>query len=265
MSLARLSAAAGLVAIASGAHATILGSEISQDVLISFEVSDLDATTIGPFGINQSGVDIQGLAANPATGEVWGISAGAAAAFTIDITTGAATQLTSTNTFRGNANGLAYDANRHVLWAASNSGEVWQYDIASGNTTSIGFVDRAALEGLAFDPATDTLYAINDVDDRIYTLDTTTLAATPITAPLDGGFWRGLTFDGDTGTIVASRVGGATAATFINVVDPATGMVIQSGVVSNAAAFTQGLAYVPTPGSLALLALGGLAATRRRR
>ncbi len=249
---------AAVLVLAPTASAQLFGSEVGADRLSSIDAATLTATDIGAYSANQ--FDLNGLAGG-ARG-LFGLDAGSGTIFNVDPDTAAAVAITG-NVFGGNANGLAYDANRDRLWVSNNGGLVSFYDFGTNTTGVIGTASINNLEGLAFNAATDTLYALSDTDDRLYTLDTTSLAATAISPALEGGNWRGLAYDSSTNRLIASRVGGGSS--FLAEFDLTQGMVVNSGNLSGVGQFVQGLAYVPTPASGTVLALGGLMTLRRKR
>ena len=60
-----------------------------------------------------------------------------------------------------------------------DASKLYRVDPTSGTTTGVGNLGYWARwqTGLTYDPSTSTLYAISDYDDRIYTVDTSTGAA----------------------------------------------------------------------------------------
>lgn len=253
-------AVAAVLAATPFVHAQVFGSEVGIDRLVTIDVPTRSATDVGPYTMIDA-FNLNGLAANANTGQLYGLDAGSGAIFSVDPDTAAATAITG-NVFLGNANGLAYDANRNRLWVSNNNGLVSFLDLTSGQAGTVGTAQINNLEGLAFDAATDTLFALSDTDDRIYTLDVDSLAATALTGSLGGGNWRGLTYDSSTNHLIASRVGGAT---FLTEIDATTGDLLEMGNVANVGPFVQGLAFIPSPGATSVLALGGLASLSRRR
>jgi DNA-binding beta-propeller fold protein YncE len=241
----------------SGAHAGIHGSEIGNDELVTIQVASRTGTPVGLYG--DRSYNLQGLAGDAATGRLWGLSAETGRLYSVDATTGASSVF-SDALFVNNANGLAFDPLLNHLWVSNNAGGLWTYDLGTGVADFRGTAATGDLEGLAFDAATRTLYALGVAGGTVYTVDTGTLALSPVVS-LGPGTWRGLTYDASTDTLVASRVG---TETFIAEIDPLTGQVIGQGVVTGIGQFTQGLAYIPAPGVIAVAALSGLAALRRR-
>lgn len=245
--------------LAAAASAEILGSELGSDTIVRIDVSGRSGLSVGAY--SDGSFNLNGLDGDATTGRVWGLDAGSGRLYSVNPGTGTATVLAGA-LFTSNANGLAYDANRDRLWISNNSGQIQFYDLLSGQHGSAGNTGLTNLEGLAFDAASDTLYALRDTDDRIYTIATDTLASAAISPALEGGNWRGLAFDSSTGNLVATRVG---LSTFMVEFDPSSGQVVASGDLSEIGPFVQGLAYIPAPGSLVLVGVGGLVLTRRGR
>jgi DNA-binding beta-propeller fold protein YncE len=249
-------------AAASGGQ--VFGSEVVQDALVSVDLATFTGTTIGPY--SNGSFDLNGLAGDSASGVLYGLDAGSGRLYSVDPTTAQATAIPNA-AFGGNANGLAYDAGLDRLWVSNNGGNLSFYDLGTGVFGSLGQVGTATaglsdLEGLAFDNASGTLYAINDRTDRIYAVDTQTLFATEVSGPLAPALWRGLTFDDSTGRLVASSVG---SSSIFAEIDPATGTVVRSGTVSGIGNFSQGLAYlIPAPSTGVALIAGAVCMGRRR-
>ncbi len=253
-------AIAGIAVLAvSGASAEIFGTEVGDNQLVTINMETLTGSNIGTYATGS--FDLQGLAANSMTGQIYGLSTVTGALYTVDSSTGLATVMTN-NLFGGNAVGLAYDRNRDRLWVSDNIGQLSYYDLKTGENGLAGLTSITNIEGLAFDAATDTLYALSDTDNRLYTLDTDTLAATAISDNLGEGLWRGLTFDESSRRLIASRVG---TATYMVEFDLDFELIFRSGDITGIGQFTQGLAYVPTPGAISLLGLACLGGMRRHR
>lgn len=115
------------------------------------------------------------------------------------------------------------------------------------------------MEGLAFDPATNTLYGLDDTSERIVIINTSTGAATPLPNTLSAsGLWRGLDWDSELSVLWATRVNPGQ----LHRVDPLTGTSI---FIGSPPTFVQGLAFkrpeyqVNQPG--ASLVVGGVLGT----
>lgn len=252
-------AALAALGISFAAGAEIFGSEVGGDNLVRIDVATRAGLSVGPY--SDGSFNLNGLDGDAATGRIWGLDAGSGKLYSVNAATGTATAITG-GLFTGNANGLAYDANRDRLWISTNGGQIQFYDLGTAQHGVLGNTGLNNLEGLAYDSVSRTLYALRDTDDRIYTIATDNLAWSAISPNLEAGNWRGLTFDSSTGHLIASRVG---TSTYIVEFDPSTGQVMASGELAGVGNFVQGLAYVPAPGSLVLLGIGGLVLARRGR
>ena len=103
------------------------------------------STLIGMTGVNGP---MSGLAYNPATGALFGIEGGMATTnnlFTINLSTGHATAIASTG-FAGGSLAFGPDG---MLYAGSNTGQLYRINPASHQVTLVGASSTSALSGLA--------------------------------------------------------------------------------------------------------------------
>ncbi len=126
-----------------------------------------------------------------------------------------------------------------------------------------------AVGGSGYDAATDTFYVSGQTSDALFTMDlgTGTISQIGTGVGFDfrnqgGEFWGGQYW--------AAFEDVANDRLVLGTVDTTTGLfqlevVLQNGLGVLGAGQTVGLAVIPSPASLALLGLGGLAAARRRR
>lgn len=143
----------------------------------------------------------------------------------------------------------------------NNGRRLFTLDPSSGTATYLPFTPGGDISALAFDDG-GALYALDTLFNRLLTVDKTNGAQlTSVTLNRTLGPTAGMTFDPDTGTLYAVD-GGAGASAFYKL-DPATGVVTTVGLTGVPAGFA-GLAFVPEPGTLVLLALGAAAWARRR-
>lgn len=150
--------------------------------------------------------------------------------------------------------------------AAGNTPQLYTFTLGNGTSTLIGTTSDAlgpiTVDGLAFNPANNTLYAITAEDDQLYTLNPSNGFLTPVgqlgVAPASG--FGALTFDNGTlyGAINDRLYTISTATGVATPVGPSEGT--DFGSVSGLA-----VAPVPEPSAVALLALGGAMLLRRRR
>lgn len=132
-------------------------------------------------------------------------------------------------------------------------------DLGGSNTlVEIGETGLSQFIGLAMDPSSGLLYGYDSGTESLYTISTTDASVSLVGASgLSLGAIGGMDFSADGSTLLLSVAGD------LYLVDKSNGVLGAAGdVVLNVSA----LSYrVPAPGSAALLALTGLAATRRRR
>ncbi|MCW5776669.1 MAG: hypothetical protein KIS87_09545 [Phycisphaeraceae bacterium] len=183
----------------------------------------------------------------------------------VDINTGAYTRISDQD---GDANyhGLAGDNANNVLYSYSlDHLRLVSVNPNSGAVTYIGGPSGDFMRGMAYDNVGKTLYALSEGTNMLCSIDTATGAVHYIGAT---GFadhiMVGLAHDDSTGTLYATYdvfFGGNTYGLYT--IDKITGAATYVG--DTGVFFLDGLGWVPSPGTLALLGLGGLAAARRRR
>lgn len=143
---------------------------------------------------------------------------------------------------------------------ATAGDSLYAFDNLNGAVTftEIGETGLTQLFGLAMNPITGVMYAVNGGDDSLYTLDPATAAPTLIGAvgvPL--GAIGGMDFSADGQTLVMSNAGA------LYKIDTTTGLGTFIGDTTlNDSAIS---ARIPEPSSLSLLAAAGIFGLRRRR
>ncbi|MGP1345945.1 MAG: hypothetical protein ACTS3F_04655 [Phycisphaerales bacterium] len=232
-------------------------SAFGTQALYAFDQTTGQATLIGDTGLSQ----INGLAWNPASGILYATTSGSDL-YRINQYTAKATLIADAFGITP-AGGLTFD-NAGNLWA-TNANQFGTINLATGAFTGISTLQSPAtdLSGLAFDAATGSLavYAKNGAaDDRLMIVD----PATGIVSFSDPYAFAG---PGSVGGLDVDPITGIAALT-----DGASLFLSNPGTFDfnpNAPLFTgvsgiSGLAFIPSPGTAALLALGALVATRRR-
>ncbi|MGP1273362.1 MAG: hypothetical protein ACTS22_08500 [Phycisphaerales bacterium] len=124
--------------------------------------------------------------------------------------------------------------------------------------TEIGEIGLTQLIGLAVNPVDGLMYGYDSSTEALYTIDTATGLPTLIgSSGLTLGSIGGMDFAPD-GTLLLS------SGDDLFLVDTSNGALTAAGILTGLN--TSALSYrIPTPGTAALLGLGGLAAARRRR
>ncbi len=230
---------------AARAQGTLYGSDVVSDQLVVINPSTVSGMNIGPLAPMAPSFALTGLAADPATNTIYGISANPPGIWTVNPATGAATLHTS-GVFPNNANALAFDpANNRLFVAELNNNALSSFDIATGQATFIATMTGTSnVEGLGYDPATQTLYGLAEgTPETIVKINTTTGAATVIATMTQPGTWRGLDFDQSSGVLYATAV----SISQLTRINPATGQVTNLGAVAGIPAFVQGLAWMGEP------------------
>lgn len=140
--------------------------------------------------------------------------------------------------------GLAYDSLDDVLYG-SNQGDdtLVIVDRTDASLTVVGPLG-SSLSGLAFDPATDTLYGIDGLS--LWIVDQATAALT-LVGPhaIAGAFSLGLDFETDSARLFATNVVFASNADALYEIDTATGLATTIGPTGGPG--LGGLASIPSP------------------
>lgn len=257
--------------LAAHAHAaTLFGSEVVNDVLIDINQSTAIATVIGPVVPAPAATfSLRGLAADPGTGRLWGVGGNLSTQFLYSVNTSTAVITTITATGTDNPNGLAFRPASQTLFFTDNlSNALYSYDVSTdGAPSGVNFIGTisggfADVEGLAYDPLTDTLFGLAASHSTIVVINQSTAAATQLPGiNLPAATWRGLTFDTQQRLLYASHVGSS-----LYTIDPDTGAHTLIAPITGAGVgfATQGLAHIPAPPAAALLALATLPGRARR-
>lgn len=159
-----------------------------------------------------------------------------------------------------NWHGLASSESLGVTWSISqqNDNMLVRTDL-NGNMTFVGPTGIDG-RGMAYDDTNGILYAINYADASLYSVDINTGASTRIGATGIPSDMVGLAFDESTGTLYLNE-GLKTQSLYR--VDVTTGEATLIG--ANGFGMIDGLAWIPSPSSVALLGFGAFAGARRRR
>lgn len=236
---------------------------------------DLDtaaATQIGQIGASagissSSAMGVAGLAYDDNTRTLFGIN-GTGQLIRVNFEAGTGSNIIGSlvvNTNTTGLNSLAFDLASDTLFSVNAASDTLvSINPTTGAVTTIGAVGFTSVSALTFQPSTGLLFGVDGATDQLIVIDTVTGAGTA-----RGTIQReGTTFTGVTGLTVNPANGQLIA------IDNDTNQLLQLSfangsvlrIVGQSSSFNfQNIEFVPTPGTLALLGLGGLAASRRRR
>ena len=218
-----------------------------DDHLYRIDLATGVATDVGPTGLD----DIEGLALQPGTGELFGWDQGSSRLVTIDVTTGAAAPLGPSGIAAGNS-GLTFDASGRLYLSDDLVGrDLYDLDPSSGAATFLGQTGAFDVIGLE-DAGGNLLYGLDQNGDNqalnLVTVQkdngtTTLIGDTELGLGISGG--AGLGFDGielwglaDSGevftvdvntglaTVVANTLGGFEGLAVLLIPEPAAGTMI---------------------------------------
>lgn len=260
-------AAVAAVPVAAG---TLYGTDDAGDQVIVIDSAAGGGVVLGAAGLSLSAT---GLAYDTSTGTMYvsdGFAAVDAGLGVVDLTTGAVTFI-GEHVISQNIFGLAYDSLDDVLFGSDiESVSLVTLNRATGEATVVGpfSIGGDNINGLAFDPASDTLYGVSDT--TLYTIDQAAGTATAVGAH-GAGDGLGLEFDAETGALFM-----ADSNDNLFVLNTANGAASLVGAIGLE---IDGLASVPTPasvlevpapgawglGALGLLLGGAALSTLRRR
>jgi hypothetical protein len=164
---------------------------------------------------------------------------------TIDLVTGAATEVGLYGVAFHNVRALAYDSSTDTLYAADGTmpdEQLITINRATGEATAAGSLGFNGIQGMAYDSLNDILYGIDTLSaDRLLTINRSTGAGTVIgrLSPVAGV--SGLTYDSATDTLLGIGFDGGSTGDRLFIVDRSTAGVTEIGEtgITNA----RGLAY----------------------
>jgi V8-like Glu-specific endopeptidase len=144
--------------------------------------------------------------------------------------------------------GLAYNANSGLMYAIDNLRNLYTVNPATGAVTLLGLVTGtgSTINGLGYEPSAQRLYGIAAATGQLFSIDTSTLAASAIGAPA-GGNVAGIDFDPVGGVLygIDDNAGG----TRLIRIDTSNGSQTVVGSLGIGAADCNGLAFDTNSGS----------------
>jgi hypothetical protein len=259
---------------ANAAHELMYAIELQTDNLISF-YSDAPGTILASRAINglQGAESVRGIDVG-ANGVLYGLGS-SSRLYTIDPNTGLATSVGSQFSTLLNGSTFGMDIGSTGVRVISDLGQALLINTVTGVTTvqaspvyAAGdphFGQTPAIDALAFNPTTSGWVAGDSLENSFATFTPSTGALSTIgNAGIDFGRNNGLDFSTLSGILyLASPAASSDPAANIYTVNPATGAVTLVGLIGHPGdnILINGLTVatvVPEPGSLGLLALGGI-------
>jgi photosystem II stability/assembly factor-like uncharacterized protein len=179
------------------------------------------ATIVAPLGVPE----IDALTVRPTTNELYGIFTSATASVLYRVSPLYGDALSQRSIPLPNLRAIAFSRG-DTLYGGTTSGRLYRISLASGDTTYIGTAPTLAYSAFSFSPSTGVLWAsvrpplVNR--DKIYTVNTTTGAATLVGGIGDNAITPSITF-GPTGVLYALKGVGTQTNTLLQV-DSLTGV-----------------------------------------
>ncbi|MEM1081206.1 MAG: hypothetical protein AAGH65_06450 [Pseudomonadota bacterium] len=134
------------------------GNSVDEDELYRINPSTAQGVVVANY---MDTFDLNSLAADPVRRVLYGMETDDNTLFTINSISGEITPI-GTHVYDSRREGLAFDANRNQLYMSGNmnEGELLRVDPATGQISAIGSfgTDSGVMWGLAYDPASDTIY-----------------------------------------------------------------------------------------------------------
>lgn len=259
-------------ALLTGMLAMAAGTVAAQPTFLVSNGSTLYRTTLG--GATETfnlGDDIVGMTV-AADGTIYATSSTASATsglfelYTLENSGGAAPSLSLVTDQLANV----YTALTFIggdLYSSLGGGpRLVNIDLNTFAETEVGNTAVFNVGGAAYDQNSDTLYWSSGIEDALYSIDYNTAAATMIGSLGIDVSQQGMDFFEFDGTLYHAVDNETTGRFELGTTDTSTGAYtfLQTIVDANLEGSTS-IAIIPAPGSVALLGLGGLVATRRRR
>jgi hypothetical protein len=260
----------GLGTVGGNTNTLVVFDTVSPGSLIySVPVSGL------PSGFNLVGIDFR-----PATGGLTAVGQGAGnvgGVFSLNLFTGAATQVNTIPSLTGTAFGVDFNPVPDALRIVSNTGQNLRIPVGgtgvvtTDNTLSLNGVTGAAYSNNVAGATSTTLYDIRSTDGSLYTQ----IPPNNGTLNLVGSLGLGTGLSESVGFDISGASGAAFASIGNNLysINLTTGVATSAGTVSGTVqlrdiTFIPANAAIPEPGSVLMLGgllIGGAVVCRRRR
>ncbi len=231
-------------------------------------------TDVGPLNDGSANnYSVTGLAFDPLSGVLYGSTGGVSGhnLLTINPATGLVNVVGSFNSGSITMTDLAFDSSGNLYGISSSGGaNLYSINLGTGQATEVGSSGVSFTEGGGLAITTSGIFYGAPIPGEYGTYDPTTGAYTHITSPAtpagSGSSYAALTFNGST-LYGDNLVAGASGATHLVTIDPASGNVTDIGAsVTHLDAIAFSL--IPEPGTFALCSVAGamaLFAARRKK
>jgi dienelactone hydrolase len=132
-----------------------------------------DLTAVGQPGV----LDVRGLTIRPSNQEMYGVSTSSTSTTLYRLSTDFGTAVYAGTVPLGDLRAIAFDR-RDTLYGATASGKLYRIDISNGNAVFLGATPGLGYSALSFSPSGKLWAGVRTPLDSIFTLNTTTGAAT---------------------------------------------------------------------------------------
>jgi hypothetical protein len=219
------------------------GSDVAADNLLDIDTSTGNGAILGPLGDST----IAGLAWDPNHGILYASSTTSDSLYTIDPNTGATTLIGPFGGSEMFMHGLEYDSNNDVLYGITSYGgdSLYTLNVATGAATYVGFHGKDTLTGMAFNPATNTMYVSEASENNLYTINLATAAVTlvgPFNAAGGVQVGVGLAYDPVEGLFASDNKASSQPDDDLYAINPATGQATLVGPINQGNVL--GLAFI---------------------
>jgi len=220
--------------LASPASAQLYGIDLQNDQVLAIDPATGAATVAGPLGF-----DTNATAADFAPdGTLWmlarSVATGEDALYTVDLATGAATQVVTVDF--GGGHGIAFSPDGSILYAIDNP-DLVTIDTGTGAVSTVGNMGIGSNAPSLTKGPSGTLYTVVNATHELYEVDPSTGTASLVGSLGVTGSFASVTYDWGNGRLLTVHTGGTLYS-----LDPSTGaasLIGSLGVSSTVA----GLAY----------------------
>lgn len=237
----------------------LIGSDAEYAQLVRIDTSTGATTVIGNLG----DPTVAGLAYDKNHNILYGSSTATNQLLIIDPYTG---QTKSVGPFGvGLMHGIEYDPINDILYGVTNvyRKALYKINVQTGSATLVSYLDPWGLSGLAFDSVNDVMYASDIFQKNLYTINLAD-GSTKLIGSFGTGrqIGVGLAHDTSFGLFASDNMASAARDDKLYRINPLIGQATQIGNTNTGNLL--GLTFIPEPGTVLLLGLGGLFLRRKK-